>query len=508
MRLKIIGANFLVVLVCGLAAFLLVRGSLTSYFTAEVEAALSRDQALFEDSRIAGTRLLENLTRQRSRAQSLVKVYDIPTVDEDPRRRAAFAEAQAISTALEDRGQMGRRPELVAVTDDRGRITARNVNPNAHYMRDLGTEFPSSRFALRGDCVTDIWQYDALVMDVAACPVVKEGQIVGSLVVGFDISNGQAKADKARFGREVGYFMKGRLYSTSLEGATAPGGGPAKQMADAVAPALAQAVQTQTPSSRIPVKVGEEDYLAIVAPLPGQIQARDGAYVIMASVTLALQPAGAASSVLICTILALILVAVVGLVLSNHFLKPIEQVEDGILRVINGDVNHRLEIESAEVGGLAYRINQLINTLTGVEETDEEGGGGGDEGGGGRPGGGGAPPRPTTGAGPGEGGGMAAAPRPDAGEALAVGETAAPAAVDTAKLAAEPEAAYYARVFKEYVDAKRSLGERVEQITQDKFLEKLRASEKGLAQKYGVSAVRFQVAVSGSTVSLRPVPLR
>jgi len=503
MRLKIIGANFLVVLVCGLAAFLLVRGSLTSYFTADIEAALSRDQALFEDSRVAGTRLLENLTRQRSRAQSLAKVYEIPTIDEDPRRRAAFAEAQAISTALEDRGQMGRRPELVAVTDERGRIIARNVDPNAHYMRDLGTEFPSSRFALRGDCVTDIWQYDALVMDVAACPVVKEGQVVGSLVVGFDISNGQAKADKARFGREIGYFMKGRLYSTSLEGATAPGGGPAKQMADAVAPALTQAVSTQTPSNRIPVKIGEEDYLAIVAPLPGQIQAHDGAYVIMASVTQALQPVGAASSVLICTILGLILVAVVGLVLSNHFLKPIEQVEDGVLRVINGDVNHRLEIESAEIGGLAYRINQLINTLTGVEETDEEGGGG-DEGGGGRPGG--APQRPTTGAGPGGGGGMAAAA--PGGEALSVGETAAPAAVDTAKLAAEPEASYYARVFKEYVDAKRSLGEKVDQITQDKFLEKLKASEKSLAQKYGVGSVRFQVAVSGNTVSLRPVPLR
>lgn len=504
MRLKIIGANFLVVLVCGLAAFLLVRGSLTSYFTADVEAALSRDQVLFEDSRTAATRLLENLTRQRARAQSLVKVYDVPTASEDDRRRAAFAEAQAISSALEDRGQMGRRPELVAVTDERGRIIARNVDPNVSYMRDLGTEFPSSRFALRGDCVTDIWQYDTLVLDAAACPVVREGQVVGSLVVGFDISNGQAKTDKTRFGREIGYFMKTKLYSSSLEGAGAAGsaGGPAQQMAAAVAANLAAAMQSQAPSSRFPVKIGDEDYLAIVAPLPGQINTHDGAYVMLASVTQALRPVGATTSIIICTILGLILVAVVGLVLSNHFLKPIEQIEDGVLRVINGDVNHRLEIESAEVGGLAYRINQLINTLTGVEETDDEGGG--DEGGG--PGGGGAPQRPPASPAPGGGGGMAAAPA--GGDALSVGEASATAPVDAAKLAAEPESTYYARVFKEYVDAKRSLGERVEQITQDKFLDKLRASEKSLAQKYGVPSVRFQVAVSGNTVSLRPVPLR
>ena len=502
MRLKIIGANFLVVLVCGLAAFLLVRSNLTSTFTSDVEAALSRDQILFEDSRTAATRLLENLTRQRARAQSIVKVYEIPTASEDDRRRAAFAEAQAVSVALEDRGQMGRRPELVAVTDERGRIIARNVDPNVSYMRDLGTEFPSSRFALRGDCVTDIWQYDTLVLDAAACPVVREGRVVGSLVVGFDISNGQAKSDRTRFGREVGYFMKGKLYSSSLDGATASGtGGPAQQMATAVAANLAQAISTQTPSNRFPVTIGDEDYLAIVAPLPGQINTHDGAYVMMASVTQALRPVGATTSIIICTILGLILVAVVGLLLSNHFLKPIEQIEDGVLRVINGDVNHRLEIESAEVGGLAYRINQLINTLTGVEETDEEGG---DEGG---SRGGAAPPRPTTGPG-GGGGGMAAAAPMAGGDGLSVAEASAAAGVDTAQLAAEPEANYYARVFKEYLDAKRSLGERVDQITQDKFLDKLKASEKSLAQKYGVPTVRFQVAVSGNTVSLRPVPLR
>ncbi|MBI2894783.1 MAG: methyl-accepting chemotaxis protein [Deltaproteobacteria bacterium] len=501
MRLKIIGANFIVVLVCGLAGYLLVRSSLKSYFEQEVEGSLSRDQSLFEDSRMLAGRLLEDLVRQRARGQSAVAVFTAPAGSDD-RRRAAFVEAQAMSAALEDRGQMGRRPELVALTDERGRIISRNVDPNAHFMRDLGTEFPSIRFALRGDPITDIWQFDALLLDIAAAPIVRDNGVIGALVVGFDISNGQARAEKARFAKEIGYFTKGRLYSTSLEGA-GPGGGdssPAREMAKAVTPALATAIQQRSASNRFPVAIAGSDYVAIAAPLPGQRYNHDAGYVMLASVTQALSPVGATTSVLICTILALIGVAVMGLLLSNHFLKPIEQIEDGVLRVINGDVNHRLEIESPEVGGLAYRINQLINTLTGVEEGDEEGGAGGEEG---------APPRPQTGAGAGGG----AAARPAAGEwtdNLAVGD-AAPAggpAADPAALAAEAPAAYYARVFKEYVDAKKQLGERVEHITQDKFLEKLRSNEQALAKKYGVGSVRFQVTVSGGQVSLRPVPLR
>ena len=47
--------------------------------------------------------------------------------------------------------------------------------------------------------------------------------------------------------------------------------------------------------------------------------------------------------------------------------------EDDILAVINGRNDVRLEVETPELGGLSYRINQLINLFTGVAEEDEEG---------------------------------------------------------------------------------------------------------------------------------------
>ncbi len=50
----------------------------------------------------------------------------------------------------------------------------------------------------------------------------------------------------------------------------------------------------------------------------------------------------------------------------------VEEIEEGVLRIINGDVTHRFEVRSSEFGGLAYRVNQLVAVLTGEEEETEE----------------------------------------------------------------------------------------------------------------------------------------
>ena len=67
-----------------------------------------------------------------------------------------------------------------------------------------------------------------------------------------------------------------------------------------------------------------------------------------------------------------ILVIVFGVVLGNHFLGPVMQIEEGLLKVINGEYSYRFDVKSAEVGGLSYRINQLIGVLTGEEEEAED----------------------------------------------------------------------------------------------------------------------------------------
>jgi len=78
----------------------------------------------------------------------------------------------------------------------------------------------------------------------------------------------------------------------------------------------------------------------------------------------------------------------------------------------------------------------------------------------------------------------------------------------SAQLAAEPEDAYYARIYAEYVAAKQALGENVANIPQDKFTQRMKGNAQALAQKHSVRAVRFQVQSKGNQVVLRPVLIR
>ena len=64
-----------------------------------------------------------------------------------------------------------------------------------------------------------------------------------------------------------------------------------------------------------------------------------------------------------------------GFLLGNYLSRPIEELEEGLLAILNGKTDLRFEIEHAELGGLVFRLNSLLNQLMGVQEddTDEEG---------------------------------------------------------------------------------------------------------------------------------------
>jgi HAMP domain-containing protein len=62
------------------------------------------------------------------------------------------------------------------------------------------------------------------------------------------------------------------------------------------------------------------------------------------------------------------------LFVAQYFEKPIEQIEEGLLTIVNGNTQHRINVEHAELGGIVYRINQLVASLTG--EGDEGSGDG------------------------------------------------------------------------------------------------------------------------------------
>ena len=180
--------------------------------------------------------------------------------------------------------------------------------------------------------------------------------------------------------------------------------------------------------------------------------------------------------------MGLVLVIVGGWLLGNYITRPINMLEEGLLAILNGQSDKRFELEHAELGGLAFRIDQLLNQIMGVEEdtTDSEG-------------------RPSR-----------APSAAHFNDALSVDDKkGADGGLDpeaVRRLAGEAPPQYYGRIYREYIAAKRALGEQTDHITEQAFVTRIQGMEQEASQKAG-RAVRYQVQSRGREVVLIAVPL-
>jgi methyl-accepting chemotaxis protein len=181
-------------------------------------------------------------------------------------------------------------------------------------------------------------------------------------------------------------------------------------------------------------------------------------------------------------------VLVAGWLLGNYITRPIDMLEEGLLAILNGQADKRFELDHAELGGLAFRIDQLLNQLMGVEEdtTDEEG-------------------RVSR--------APSAASAATFTDSLEVDDKrmqqSAEGAVDpdvARRLALEPKGQYYTRIYKEYITAKKAIGEATDHISEQAFAARIQSMEQDASQKYG-RPVRYQVHARNKEVVLLAVPL-
>ena len=504
MRLKIIAGNLLAIVLVGLVGFFIVRTQIQTGLAADIDAAIGNDRQLFDRSwRLSGLEFVRFVS-DRAATQQVTDVFG--GLDENSRRRRAHDAANRISQWFRDpsRGR-GEAPDLVAICDDTGRVLARDQDPNRMYQAQLAQQLPTlMRVIAEGTPNHDVWHYqeENKVFQTGMAPIRSaEGAIIGGLIVAYDLSNGLAQSESELLGRDVAFVVAGKVYSSSLSGEGAEALRGYLFGADQ-AHTTAALDNSSTPPSAFSTDLAGDQYIGMVTPLPMAPSAHV-AYVVMANKSEKMALAGQANIILILAGLGALLVLVYGFIIGTSLLKPVEQIEEGVLRVINGQTDFRLDVKSAEFGGLAYRINQLINVFTGVSEEDDEGRVS-------------QPPSAVTGG----AAWRAAEFSAEAGAAAAAGGAApqpaagggAGDAVDdpqvAATLAAEPEAAYLNRVFQEYVAAKSAIGENVSNIPQDRFIQRLQANAAALTKKHGCREVRFQVHTAGNQVALRPVLIR
>ena len=502
MRLKIIAGNLVAVLLLGLVSYFVVRSDLELQLSNRVSGQIGNDQALLDRSlRILA---LDFVSQVKQRAGDADVKLVFTALDEEGRRTRAFEATERSSAWLGDpaRGSRG-RPDIVVITDDSGKVLARNADRNRMYGSRLDTALPAVSGTLRdGESRHDVWKKvdEGKVLEVAAAPIrSEEGTIVGTLVVGYDLSNGLAQSEgKTLGGRDVAFLADGKVYSSSFTENVA------KQLRAYLfgdAAAATTAAMNGAASGAWKAKLGDSDYVGVLAPLP-MAGTSKVAYAVLANRTDAVRVvAESTDTVILLTVIFALVVLGYGFMIGNSIVKPIEEIEEGVLAVINGNTDLRLDTNNADYGGLAYRINQLLNVFTGVSEGDGED----DQG------------RvsnvhqeawkDSAFSDGGAAGGAAGASAPAGAGAGAAGEAIDDPAL-AAKLSAEPEEAYYKRVFAEYVAAKKAAGESVANIPEDRFTQRLKGNEQALVKKHGCKAVRFQVQKSGGQVSLQPVLIR
>ena len=485
MRWKIIVVNTVIILTVALLSYVLVATSLSKVVANPTKQKQQVDQAL----RAANAQLaldalrLERWLDERVSTEAVRGVFSRGTIE--ARRESATAHANKLRDAAVAEPQFAKMaPALVLFVEQNGVSLGRNAS---ELMRGekITAAYPSLATALKsGATMSDVWLNRSRQEQMLAsyAPVRgDDGAIVGAVVVGTPLSNDRlVRTSQLTSGHVLllGVVEDAKVSLIADSGGASPGlieaaSNPSVQKSARGAHSTGTVIMSDQVAA---------DHFYGAAPLVGYGDGRRAVLIAAVPASLVSSPIAILWPVFGVAGVGVLLVALAGFLMGNYISRPISDLEDGLLAIINGKTDLRFQIEHADLGGLVFRINSLLNALMGVPEdtTDDQG-------------------RPST--------------APSGGnfqDALAVDESSvASQAVDprvAAALAAEPADRYYQRLYAEYLQAKRQIGDPVDHITQQAFYDHIRTSEQQLSQKHG-APMRYQVQVRGNAVVLNAVPL-
>jgi hypothetical protein len=346
---------------------------------------------------------------------------------------------------------------------------------------DLGAVYPLMKQTLaRGATGSDVWVNRARNEQMLAsyAPVRDaDGAVLGGIVVGTALNDERLTNASER---TSGRILLAAVKSGETLDVVAKSYGATPELVATVAKAKEAAFQALASGQVVDLPGLSREYAGVSQVLEGY---GDGHRLVLASISHLQAPAILGSLIwpaIGVTILGLVLVVAGAWFLDVYISRPISEIEDGLLTIMNGRTDLRFEIEHAVLGGLVFRLNSLLNQLFGVQEdeTDEQGR---------------SPPAASS-----------------FQDALAVDERMTSLSLQENLVARalrdEPEEAYYIRIFEDYIAAKKDLGDPIDHITKDGFLSRLKESEAEMSSKHG-KPVRYKIEVQGREVVLLAVPL-
>lgn len=392
------------------------------------------------------------------------------------------------------------RPDLFMVVDDEGIGVARESDRawfgplDANVRRD----HPSIAVAVdEGRILEDIWLVNGAPMSVAAAPVRHGGRVVGAVVLGYRLTDAAARHDKEMVGAEVAYFVGDLIRRSSTLDA-----GKERELARLF---KEQKLYEQAggPPREVQVELDGRRYVGYLGPIRGMATAANAGFFVFEDLDGTLARATEILPLIpIAGILGFMLSLGLVLVFFRQHMAPFEEIDQGVMEIINGNLDYWFDVKGKDLPGtMSQNLNIMVCNLSGrpLPEDDEAAEGEHwaeermfiDEI---------DPSQFRT--------------RPvDASQAASGMVVPADAhsgmgyAPDILRLVRETDEAYHQRLFREYIEALRAVGEPVQGITFEKFTSKLESNARALQQKYGCDRVRFLVVTSDGKVTLKPVPI-
>ncbi len=470
MRLKIIAVNAFVVAVVGLLAFLLCRASILGAVSKpeqlQVQAKRAAEGAA---SRVQlEAREAERWLAQKADETATPDVLDLATPA--ARGEAATLRADRILGEMRASPAFARSmPTLVAILDASGRVVGRNGSSLQRGEDFAGRDASLKTLLASGGSGSDIWaDKDRFVTSYVS--IRKQGKVVGALLSARPLTDVLTRAAEDTTGLPVAVTFSGDASAITKSA------GADVAMDTALGGSGKDLVASVARDGQAAVAPNEAGYLAIV-PLMAFGDGHHGVLALQHPSSLVADPGSLAWPALAALAVGLVLAMIAGWLLGSYISRPINELEEGLLSILNGQTDRRFELQHAELGGLAFRIDQLLNEFMGLEEdtTDAEG----------------RSSKPPTAA--------------NFSEAMAVDATA----IDPQRMAlltGMNDAQYFDWLYREYIAAKERLGQPTGHVTSEAFSARIRGMEQEASASHG-RRIRYTVEVRGQEVTLLAVPV-
>jgi hypothetical protein len=376
MRFKIIVVNAGIIVLATILSFVMLQTSLKGVVSDPTERKHEVERSL----RAAASQLaldalrFERWLEKNVAADAIRSAFTMPTPE--ARQQAALNEANRLRDAASGDDQFNRMtPSLVALVDAEGVVVSRDGS-NLMRGEKLAQAYPALGEALKtGRAGSAVWinrQRQEQLLASWAIARGENGSVIGAVVLGTPLNDERlTRTSELTSGALIGVARSTEAGLEMVAGSRVSGSPPAALSSPPATAAARASISSKGPS--IADGVVEESYVGAM-PVEG--------YGGTDTVLVASVPASRVGSltsllwpVLAVGGLSLVLVVFGGVLLGNYISQPVSELEDGLLAIINGQQDLRFQIEHAELGGLVFRINSLLNAMTGVPEdtTDEQG---------------------------------------------------------------------------------------------------------------------------------------